>query len=76
MWNQMMSNGLGWMGIVMTLFGVFVISGIVILVKALLSASTSSEPSTENVGDILKARYTRGEIRAEEFAQKKRDLQR
>lgn len=74
MWNQMMSNGSGWMGTGMALFGVLVISGIVILMKALLNTSPPSVKSAENAGDILKARYARGEIGAEEFAQKKRDL--
>ncbi|MHB1174210.1 MAG: SHOCT domain-containing protein [Sulfuriferula sp.] len=74
MWNQMMNNGSGWMGVGMALFGVLVVSGIVILVKALLSAAAPSVTSPENGSDLLKARYARGEIGAEEFAQKKHDL--
>ncbi len=74
MWNQMMSNGSGWMDIGMALFGVLVVSGIVILVKALFSSSAPSVTSAESGSDILKGRYAHGEIGAEEFAQKKRDL--
>lgn len=74
MWNQMMSNGPVWMVGIMALFGVLAVSGIVILAKALLSDSESSNISAENGSDILKARYARGEIGAEEFAQKKHDL--
>jgi uncharacterized membrane protein len=75
MWNQMMSNGPVWMVGIMALFGVLAVSGIVILAKALLSGSEPSNISAENGSDILlKARYARGEIGAEEFALKKRDL--
>lgn len=74
MWNQMMSNGSGWMVVGMALFGVLVVSGIVVLVKALFSAPATSVTSAENGSDILKGRFARGEIGAEEFAQKKRDL--
>lgn len=71
MWNQMMSYGWGWMSLGMVLFWALVILGIAVLAKSLASA-----PPTENVRDILMARYARGEIEREEFEQKKRDLNR
>jgi len=69
MWNQMMSNGSGWMGLWMgtgmAVFGVLVIFGIVMLAKTLFN---SPQPSVEPTGKT-------GEVEAKESAQKKRDLQ-
>jgi len=66
--------GWGWFGfILMIAFWVLVILGIVYLVKAIAGRGASSKEETPL--DILKKRYARGEIDAEEFARKKKDLE-
>jgi putative membrane protein len=75
-WDGMYGYGMGWgwFGfILMIAFWVLVILGIVYLVKAL--AGRGASPKEETALDILKKRYARGEIDAEEFARKKRDLE-
>lgn len=77
MWGDGMYGygmGWGWFGpILMIAFWVLVILGIVYLVKALAGRGASSKEDTPL--DILKKRYARGEIDAEEFAKRKRDLE-
>ena len=77
MWGDGMYGygmGWGWFGpILMIAFWVLVILGIVYLVKAL--AGRGASPKEETALDILKKRYARGEIDAEEFAKRKRDLE-
>ena len=50
------------------------ILGIIVLVRLLKRDSSRSSPPAETALDILKKRYARGEIRREEFEEKKRDL--
>jgi hypothetical protein len=56
MWNQMMSNGSGWMGLWMVMgmavFGVLVISGIVLLAKTLFNSPQPSVKPAVNAGEI------------------------
>ncbi len=77
MWGDGMYGygmGWGWSGFIfMIAFWVLVILGIVYLVKAIAGRGASSKE--EMPLDILKKRYARGEIDAEEFARKKRDLE-
>ena len=79
MWGDGMYGygmGWGWFGpILMIAFWVLVILGIVYLVKALAGGRMSTSTKEETALDILKKRYARGEIDAEEFARKKRDLE-
>lgn len=77
MWGDGMYGygmGWGWFGfILMIAFWVLAILGIVYLVKAIAGRGVSSKEETPL--DILKKRYARGEIDAEEFARKKKDLE-
>ncbi|MCL4476134.1 MAG: SHOCT domain-containing protein [Nitrospirae bacterium] len=80
MWGDWMYGygmGWGWFGpILMIAFWVLVIAGIVYLVKVLAGGRSSTYSNKEETAiDILKKRYARGEIDAEEFAKRKRDLE-
>jgi putative membrane protein len=72
--------GMGWFGgIFMIIFWVFIIVGVVFLIKWLVhSPKAHSSPGlTDNSAsalDILKERYARGEIKKQEFEEKKKDL--
>jgi len=57
----------------MVLFWVLVISGVVYLVRWLMSQGIAGRP--ESSLDILKKRYARGEISKQEFEDMRRDLQ-
>jgi len=57
----------------MVLFWVFVIAGVVYLIRWLMSQGLTSRP--ESSLDILKKRYARGEISKEQFDEMKQDLQ-
>ncbi|OIQ89002.1 hypothetical protein GALL_291250 [mine drainage metagenome] len=80
MWGYMgnYNGGWGWMGfgmLGMLLFWVFLIIGIVALVKGTWGSGASAGRHQERTAlDILRERYARGEIEKEEFEQKKRDL--
>lgn len=72
-WGLGMIHGLLWW--------VFVILGIVLLLRLLARGSggssappASPHPPAETALDILKKRYARGEINKDEFEQKKRDI--
>ncbi len=68
--------GRGWFGpILMMVFWGLVIAGIVYLVKVLAGGRNSTFSKEEPAIAILKKRYARGEIDAEEFAKKKKDLE-
>ncbi len=76
-WDGMYGYGMGWgwFGpILMIAFWILVILGIVYLVKALAGKGASSSKE-ETPLDILKKRYARGEIDAEEFSKRKKDLE-
>lgn len=79
MWGDWMYGygmGWGWFGpIMMIVFWALVIAGIVYLVKVLMGSRSSTSAKEETALDILKKRYARGEIDAEEFARKKKDLE-
>ena len=67
--------GMGFGGIGMILFWVFIIAGIVVLTKYLADGPRGSDPPREKSPlDVLKERYARGEIDREEFERKRRDL--
>ena len=80
MWGYMGNyhGGWGWMGfgmMGMSLFWIFLIIGIIALVKGTWGWGASAGRSREKTAlDILRERYARGEIEKEEFEQKKRDL--
>lgn len=79
MWGDWMYGygmGGGWFGpILMIAFWALVIAGIVFLVKVLMGSRSSTSAKEETAMDILEKRYARGEIDAEEFARKKKDLE-
>ncbi len=79
MWGDWMYGygmGWGWFGpILMIVFWVLVIAGIVYIVKVLAGGRSLPSAQGETPLDILKKRYARGEIDAEEFARRKRDLE-
>ena len=69
--------GMGWFGsIFMLVFWVLVIVGLVFLIRWLILATKGGTEVTRSSRalDILKERYTRGEINKEEFEEKKRNL--
>lgn len=68
-WMPMMGLGL----LFMVLFWVFVIAGVVYLVRWLMGQGIAGRP--ESSLDILKKRYARGEINKQEFEAMKQDLQ-
>ena len=70
--------GMGWMGMIfMAAFWIAVIVGIVFLIRWLVVPTGSSGirgGGEESALEILKKRYARGEIKKEEFEEKKKDL--
>lgn len=70
--------GYGGLGMIfMALFWVFVVVGIVLLVKWISGAGPGQgmkPPGGESALDVLKKRYASGEISKEEFEEKKKDL--
>jgi len=75
-WGNMMGgwNGFGILGwIPMLLFWILLILGVVALVRYLGTSGQQQEHRTPF--DILKERYSRGEINKKEFEEKKKDLQ-
>jgi putative membrane protein len=72
--------GMGWFGgIFMIIFWIFIIVGVVFLIKWLVhSPKGHSSPGRTDTSssalDILKERYARGEINKQEFEEKKKDL--
>lgn len=72
----MMNGGRGiWMLFGM-IFWIVLIAGIVLLVIWVVQRAAKGETSRieESAMDILKKRYSRGEISKEEFEEKKRDI--
>mgnify|MGYP001267589257 FL=1 len=57
-----------------SIFWLLVIAGIIYLIIKYVKKS-DVEPKNETALDILKKRYAKGEIDAEEFARKKKDLE-
>ena len=69
--------GMGWIGmILMAVFWIAVIVGIVFLIRWLMVSTGSGfrGKAEESALEILKKRYARGEIKKEEFEEKKKDL--
>ena len=71
--------GMGWIGMIfMAAFWIAVIVGIVFLIRWLAvstgSAGKKRGEAEESALEILKKRYARGEIKKEEFEEKKKDL--
>ena len=79
MWNEVNTMGWGWMGlgaIHMLLFWGFLILGIGILVRFISAdPDVRRDPEPKSALEVLKTRYTRGEIDRNEFEEKKLDLQ-
>ncbi len=73
------AGGSGWMGlgwIFMLLFWVLVILGIAALVRWLGTGSSGRrEAERKTPLEIIQERYARGEIKREEYEQKRRDLE-
>ena len=68
---------MGWFGIIfMLIFWVMVIVGLVSLIKWLIQTTSreQSEAGGGRVLDILKERYTRGEIDKREYKEMRKDL--
>jgi putative membrane protein len=70
--------GMGWAGMIfMAVFWIAVIVGIAFLIRRLVvstgSAGNRGKPE-ESALEILKKRYARGEIKKDEFEEKKKDL--
>jgi putative membrane protein len=75
-WMYGYGMGWGWFGpVLIIVFWGLVIAGIVYLVKVLAGGRSSTFSKEETAIDVLKKRYARGEIDAEEFAKKKKDLE-
>ncbi len=71
-------GAMGFGGFWMLLVWALVIGGIVVLVRwAMAGSSPGSVPRApeKSALDILRERYAKGEIRKEEFEQKRRDLE-
>lgn len=70
--------GMGWIGMIfMAAFWIAVIVGIVFLIRWLMVSTGSAGiggKADESALEILKKRYARGEIKKEEFEEKKKDL--
>ncbi len=70
--------GMGWIGMIfMAAFWIAVIVGIVFLIRWLMVSTGSAGirgKAEESALEILKKRYARGEIKKEEFEEKKKDL--
>jgi putative membrane protein len=70
--------GMGWFGlIIMALFWILIIVAIIFLIRWLMISSrmrSLGQKPEETALEILKKRYARGEIKKEEFEEKKRDL--
>ena len=63
--------GMGWWWII----GLIIIVAIVwMVVKSMNTNRNSNPPSGKSALDILKERYTRGEINKEEFEEKKKSI--
>ncbi len=68
-WMPMMGLGM----LFLVLFWVFVIAGVMYLVKWLMGQGITGRPDSSL--EILKKRYARGEISKQEFEDMRRDLQ-
>ena len=68
-WMPMMGLGM----LFLVLFWVFVIAGVIYLVKWLTRQGIAGRPDSSL--EILKKRYARGEISKQEFEDMRRDLQ-
>ncbi len=68
-WMPMMGVGM----LFLVLFWVFVIAGVIYLVRWFIGQGIVSRP--ESSLEILKKRYARGEISKQEFEDMRRDLQ-
>jgi putative membrane protein len=70
--------GMGWMGMIfMAAFLIAVIVGIVFLIRWLMASAGSAGnrgKAEESALEILNKRYARGEIKKEEYEDKKKDL--
>ncbi len=74
----MMGYGMGWIGMIfMAAFWIAVIVGIAFLIRwSVISTGSVGNrgKAEESALEILKKRYARGEIKKEEFEEKKKDL--
>jgi len=74
-WGMMGGFGWGWfMPLVMILFWGLIIWGVFALVRSLSNHRYCDSSATDSALEVLKRRYARGEIRKEEYEEKKKDL--
>lgn len=71
--GSMMGWGLGG-GLFMLVWWTVIIAGIVVLVRWAAGQTKEVQKHEKSPLDILKERYAKGEIKKEEFEEKKRDL--
>lgn len=75
-WMYGYGMGWGWFGLIfMIAFWALIILGIIYLVKTIAGGRSLNSTKEETALDILKKRYAKGEIDAEEFARRKKDLE-
>lgn len=72
-------GGFGWWGmgfgvVFMLLFWLFIVLGIIALLRWLQQSSSGRGTRGKTAIEIIQERYARGEIDKEEYEQKKRDL--
>jgi putative membrane protein len=77
-WGWGYRGGLGvmsWAGpVFMLALWVLIVVGIIFFIRFMVRAGRSGRWQENNVLEILKRRYARGEITKEEFEQKRKDL--
>lgn len=75
-WGSNSFFGMPWIGMIIgIIFWLLVLYGVFVLISTIAKRGTRSDGKEESAMDILKKRYARGEIDAEEFARKKKDIE-
>jgi putative membrane protein len=80
MWGSMAGwgggPGWGWYGVTHLLWWALVVVAIVLLARRAVGRGREPPSNVDRALEILRERYARGEIDAQEFEQRKRDLAR
>jgi len=66
-WGGDFGMGFGGGGIFMILFWIFIIMGVVYLVKILIGGTSGEEKKNESAQEVLAKRFAKGEMSKEEF---------